>query len=160
KDGDTLLAELDNPASAQPRRPLVLLIHGLTGSAESLYIASQARLLLDRGHRVLRLNLRGAGPSRAVCPGQSYAGRSQDFRELLSLLPAELTEDGMAAVGYSLGGAMLLKYLGEEGAAAPLVAAASISAPIDLSATCRNMMRRRNWLYHRYILGEMKHEAT
>ena len=160
KDGDTLLAELDHPASAQPARPLVLLIHGLTGSAESLYIVSQARLLLGRGHCVLRLNLRGAGPSRAVCGGQYYAGRSQDFRELLSLLPAELTENGMAAVGYSLGGAMLLKYLGEEGAAAPLVAAASVSAPIDLSATCRNMMRPRNWLYHRYILGEMKREAT
>ena len=160
KDGDTLLAELDHPALVQPGRPLVLLIHGLTGSAESLYIMSQARVLLDRGHRVLRLNLRGAGPSRAVCRGQYYAGRSQDFRELLSLLPAELTQDGVAAVGYSLGGAMLLKYLGEEGVAAPLVAAASVSAPIDLSATCRNMMRPRNWLYHRYILGEMKREAT
>ena len=49
-----------------------------------------------------------------------YAGRSQDFRALLALLPDDLTQDGVVAVGYSLGGAMLLKYLGEEGAASPL----------------------------------------
>jgi predicted alpha/beta-fold hydrolase len=159
-DGDTLLATIDRPARPQPGRPLVILIHGLTGSQDSLYVLSQAGVLAECGHRVLRLNLRGAGPSRAVCAGHYYAGRSQDFRELLSLLPAELSRDGVAAVGYSLGGAMLLKYLGEEGATAPLLAAASICAPIDLSATCRNMMRLRNRIYHRHILGEMKREAT
>jgi uncharacterized protein len=108
----------------------------------------------------LRLNLRGAGPSRSLCGQHYYAGRSQDFRSLLSVLPAELMGEGMVAVGYSLGGAMLLKYLGEEGAAAPLAAAATVSAPIDLAATCRYMMRRRNEIYHRYILGLMKVEAT
>ncbi len=119
-----------------------------------------ARTMLERGQRVLRVNLRGAGPSRPSCKGQYYAGRSQDFRALLAGLPDELTREGMVAVGYSLGAAMLLKYLGEEGSACPLAAAASISAPIDLSLTCRNMMRPRNTLYHRHILGQMKIEAT
>lgn len=140
-------------------RPLAILIHGLTGSADSLYMRSQAKLLVGLGYTVVRLNLRGAGPSRPLCADQYYAGRSQDFREFLSLLPPELTADGVVAVGYSLGGAMLLKYLGEEGEATPLLAAASVSAPIDLAATCGQMMRRRNWLYHRYILAEMKREA-
>jgi len=67
---------------------------------------------------------------------------------------------GLVAVGYSLGGAMLLKYLGEEGAASPLAAAATVSAPIDLAVTCRYMMRPRNRFYHRYILDLMKAEAT
>ena len=116
--------------------------------------------MLERGHRVLRLNLRGAGPSRRLCTGHYYAGRSQDFRALLSLLPDDLTRDGLVAVGYSLGGAMLLKYLGEEGASSPLKAAASVCAPIDLAVTCRNMMRPRNRIYHRYILSQMKIEAT
>ena len=158
--GDTLLACFDRPAKARSGAPLVILVHGLTGSADSLYIYSMARLLLERGHRVLRLNLRGAGPSRAVCGQHYYAGRSQDFRLLLSLLPDELTRDGMVAVGYSLGGAMLLKYLGEEGQSSPLRAAATVSAPIDLAVTCRHMMRLRNRLYHRYILDLMKVEAT
>ncbi len=158
--GDTLLASLDRPATPRPASPLAILIHGLTGSEESRYIVSMARLLLDRGCRVLRLNLRGAGPSRALCGQHYYAGRSQDFRALLAALPQELTADGVVAAGYSLGGAMLLKYLGEEGRAAPLLAAASVSAPIDLAVTCRYMMRPRNRLYHRYILDQMKIEAT
>ena len=158
--GDRLLAMLDRPREAQPGRPLAILIHGLTGAEGSSYILSAARALLEHGYRVLRLNLRGAGPSRATCGGQYYAGRSQDFRLLLSLLPRELTADGMVAVGYSLGGAMLLKYLGEEGEATPLKAAASVCAPIDLSSTCMHMMRPRNRLYHAFILSQMKSEAT
>lgn len=158
--GDTLLATLDTPSVAKAGRPLVILIHGLTGSEQSAYILSQARTLLDAGLRVLRLNLRGAGPSRAVCGGHYYAGRSQDLRTLLGLLPSGLTGEGIAVVGYSLGGAMLLKYLGEEGSAAPLVAAATVSAPIDLAVTCQSMLRPRNLLYHRYLLGQMKREAT
>ena len=159
-DGDTLLASLDLPEKPVPRRPLVVLVHGLTGSEDSHYMLSQARLLLDQGFHVVRLNLRGAGPSRATCGGQYYAGRSQDFRAALRLIPAELKKSGVAAVGYSLGGAMLLKYLGEEGTAAPLVAAVSISAPIDLSAVCSNMLRPRNSVYHFYLLRQMKREAT
>src|SRR5262245_65385472 len=151
---------LDRPVQPRAGRPLAILIHGLTGWEGSIYVLSMARGLLGSGYRVLRLNLRGAGPSRATCGGHYYAGRSQDFRALLSVLPAELTRYGIVAVGYSLGGAMLLKYLGEEGAAAPLAAAATVCAPIDLSATCRQMMRPRNGFYHRYILGEMKREAT
>lgn len=158
--GDVLQASLDRSTTPRPGRPLVILIHGLTGAEDSLYLLSQARLLLERGSNVLRLNLRGAGRSRTTCAGQYYAGRSQDFRALLTCLPLDLTAPGVAAVGYSLGGAMLLKYLGEEGAAAPLVAAASVSAPIDLSATCRSMLRRRNAAYHRHLLGQMKAEAT
>ncbi len=158
--GDTLLAALDRPETPRAGAPLAILIHGLTGSQDSRYMFSMARLLLDRGRRVLRLNLRGAGPSRAICGQHYFAGRSQDFRCLLSILPKELTADGIVAVGYSLGGAMLLKYLGEEGMRAPLVAAATVSAPIDLAVTCRYMMRPRNRFYHRYILDQMKLEAT
>jgi len=158
--GDTLLAMLDRPAAPKARWPLAIVIHGLTGAEDSAYVLSMARHLLDRGHPVLRLNLRGAGPSRPVCGGHYYAGRSQDLRALLELLPSDLTRDGIVAVGYSLGAAMLLKYLGEEGSRTPLAAAASVSAPIDLAATCQCMMRSRNWLYHGYLLGQMKREAT
>ena len=158
--GDTLLAMFDRPAEPRSGTPLVLLIHGLTGAEDSHYMRSMSWLMLGRGHRVLRLNLRGAGPSRALCREHYYAGRSQDFRMLLALLPEDLTRDGLVAVGYSLGGAMLLKYLGEEGGASPLKAAASVCAPIDLAITCRNMMRTRNGLYHHHILRQMKIEAT
>jgi predicted alpha/beta-fold hydrolase len=166
--GDRLACTLHRPSRRRPHapsgageaKPLTILVHGLTGSQESSYIISMARCLLDAGQRILRLNLRGAGPSRATCRGQYYAGRSEDLRSLLANLPAEMKAEGVRIVGYSLGAATLLKYLGEEGEAAPLLAAAAICAPIDLSATCRRMLERRNALYHRHLLGMMKIEAT
>jgi len=157
--GDTLLAMLDRPPEDNGG-PVLILIHGLTGCESSAYMLNTARHFLALGHPVLRLNLRAAGPSRPLCGDIYYAGRSQDFRAVLRLLPADLMARGLVAVGYSLGGNMLLKYLGEEGDAAPVQAAAAVSAPIDLSATCQHMMRPRNWLYHRYIIAAMKHEAT
>ena len=72
--GDTMLAMLHGPATPRAGAPLVLLIHGLTGSESSRYMLTMTHLLLERGHRVLRLNLRGAGPSRPLCSGHYYAG--------------------------------------------------------------------------------------
>ncbi|HKU98727.1 MAG TPA: alpha/beta fold hydrolase [Vineibacter sp.] len=157
--GDTLLAMLDRP-SDDNGGPALILIHGLTGCESSAYMLNTARHFLALGHPVLRLNLRAAGPSRPLCGDIYYAGRTQDLRAVLRLLPADLMARGLVAVGFSLGGNMLLKYLGEEGSAAPLRAAVSVSAPVDLSATCQHMMRPRNWLYHRYIIAAMKDEAT
>jgi len=157
--GDTLLGMIDRPTEPVASKPLAILIHGLTGSEDSAYLLNTARHLLDRGHAILRLNLRGAGPSRPFCREHYFVGRSADFRRVLALLPSELTANGIVAVGYSLGGAMLLKYLGEEGSFSPLRAAASVCAPIDLSRTCKHMLRPRNRLYHAYILDGMKREA-
>jgi predicted alpha/beta-fold hydrolase len=158
-DLDTMLATFDCPEKPQAGRPLVLLIHGVPGSENSPYMRRMSGYLLGLGYRVLRLNMRGAGPSRATCRGQYSAGSSGDLAELIGLLPGELTGAGVAAVGYSVGGAILLKYLGEEGSRTPLCAAASISAPIDLVGTCRSLMRFRNLPYHWHVLSRIKREA-
>ena len=159
RTGDILLGMLDRPAEPMAGRPLVVLIHGLTGGEDSPYMLNGARHLLDRGYCVLRLNLRGSGPSRPYCHEHYHLGRTADFRRVLWQIPEELTDNGIVAVGYSMGGAMLLKYLGEEGAFSPLRGAATICAPIDLARNTRHMMRPRNWLYHAYLLHGMKAEA-
>jgi predicted alpha/beta-fold hydrolase len=158
--GDTLLGMLDTPREPVPGRPLVVLVHGLTGSETSFYMLNAARHLLDQGYHVVRLNLRGAGPSRAFCHEQYFIGRTSDFRRVLQLLPDRLRQDGVVAVGYSLGGAMLLKFLGEDGPFSPLRAAATVCAPLDLLRNCKHMMTKRNALYHRYLLAHLKSEAT
>jgi predicted alpha/beta-fold hydrolase len=156
--GDRTTATL-NWAQGPHRRPLALLVHGLTGCEDSAYMRATAAALLRAGYPVLRLNQRGAGTSRSLCRHRYHAGRSEDLARAIAGLPARATAQGVVAVGYSLGGNVLLKYLGEYGRGAPLSAAVAVSAPLDLAATCRSMMAPRNALYHRYFLGELRAET-
>jgi predicted alpha/beta-fold hydrolase len=156
--GDVLVASLSRPTAAAAR-PLIVLIHGLAGSEDSVYMRASARFWLRRGHAVLRLNLRGAGASRPTCRDQYHAGRTEDLRRALAVLDPALTANGAILVGFSLGANMLLKYLGEEGGQAPCLAAIAVSAPIDLAATSTAFHRPRNRLYLHYLLSRMKAES-
>jgi predicted alpha/beta-fold hydrolase len=161
--GDVLLAMLNRPAAIATdgaRRPLAILIHGLTGDEDSSYMLATAGHLLKLGHPVMRLNLRGAGPSRPRCRFQYHAGRSEDLRNVLMQFDGRLASQGILLVAYSLGANMLLKYLGEQGRRAPVLGAVSVSAPIDLKATQVRFMQRRNRRYHDFILGRMKDEIA
>ena len=155
--GDRLAALLQRPHEAQ--RPLVVLIHGLSGSEDSAYMMSSAAALLDAGHPVLRLNLRGAGASRPLCRLQYHAGRSADLRDALAGLDGPLLETGIVLVGYSLGGNMLLKFLAEFGERFPILAAATVSAPLDLAAASQRILAPRNRIYHRRLLRYMQAES-
>lgn len=156
--GDRLAAMLHRPA--ERRAPLAVLIHGLSGGEASAYMLVSAAALLERGHPVLRLNLRGAGASRPLCRLQYHAGRTADLRDALAGLDPALTADGLLLVGYSLGGNMLLKFLAEHAADLPVRAAAAVSAPIDLAAAAHRILMRRNRLYHWNLLRAMKIEAV
>lgn len=115
--------------------------------------------LLALGYPVLRLNLRGAGPSRPMCRLQYHAGRTEDLAGAIAALPPEITAHGVAAIGYSLGGNLLLKHLGKTGAASGVRVAVSVSAPLDLVAASRRMLRPRNLVYQHYLLRSMKRES-
>jgi predicted alpha/beta-fold hydrolase len=160
QSGDRASAVLHQPrTTSEGHRPAVILIHGLTGCEDSVYIRASAAHLLRAGFPVLRLNLRGAGPTRPHCGLHYHAGRSDDFRLMLEGLPPALTQRGMVAVGFSLGGNLLLKYLGELGSSVPILAAATVSAPLDLTATAHRIAAPRNALYHWYFLRECQREV-
>jgi len=172
RSGDRLSACLHRPLADRDHRgpgaaASVILIHGLTGCEDSSYVRASARALLAAGHAVLRLNLRGAGPSRATCRLGYHAGRSEDLADVLDAL-AELEPGfcapGVVPVGFSLGANVLIKLLGEQGGEAPgppglLRGAVSVSSPLDLEAAQHRLMAPRNALYQRYLLARMKAEA-
>ena len=87
--GDRLVAALHLPGETRDP-PLVLLIHGISGSETSCYIVLAAAFFLARGYPVLRINQRGAGPSRRLCRQQYHAGRTDDLAALIDRLdPAD-----------------------------------------------------------------------
>ncbi|HSK42234.1 MAG TPA: alpha/beta fold hydrolase [Arenibaculum sp.] len=153
--GDILSGILGLPDQRRADAPLAILVHGLTGCADSYYMHASSLMLLRRGLPVLRLNLRGAGPSRSACREFYHAGRSADLRTVLRQLPDRLTAGGVVLVGYSLGANLVLKLAGED-LGDPVRAVAGISAPIDLRAASLCMMRRRNWFYHRHLVRAMR----
>jgi uncharacterized protein len=157
-DGDRLAARLDRLAGPIAR-PLVVLVHGLAGSEASGNVVASMRHLVGQGWPVSRLNLRGSLPSLPTAAGHYHAGRTEDLAEALRGLPADLARYGIVLLGHSLGGNLVLKFMGEGGHGLPVLAAVTVSAPIDLAATCARMMSRRNFVYHRYMLDAMKREA-
>ncbi|HYC05482.1 MAG TPA: alpha/beta fold hydrolase [Azospirillaceae bacterium] len=153
--GDVLLGALHRPERASGR-PLAVLLHGLTGCEDAPYVRSTAAALLAEGHPVLRLNLRGAGPSAPLCAEHYHAGRTGDIRRVLSLLGDADTRDGVVLGGYSLGGNAALKFLGENDFPVPVLAGFSVSAPIDLSGCAQRFLRPANRVYHDRMLRQMK----
>lgn len=158
--GDVLLGALDHPKNPAEDRPLVVILHGLTGSEDSRYVRRTAARMVGDGYPVLRLNLRGAGPSMGQCREQYHSGRTGDLRAVLEQLLAQESYRDFVLVGYSLGANILLKGLAEFGDALSVVAGCSISAPIDLAAAARRFMAPRNALYQHWLLKRMKYEFS
>jgi predicted alpha/beta-fold hydrolase len=157
-DGDRLAARLDRPFDGAVN-PLVALSHGLAGSEARGYAVATARHLVGQGWPVLRLNLRGAGPSPATAAGHYHAGRTEDLAEALRGLPADLVRHGIIVMGFSLGGNLVLKFMGEGCHGLPVLAGIAVSAPIDLAAASARIRARRNFIYQHYMLKAMKREA-
>jgi len=156
--GERLAARLDDPYGPTTR-PLVVIVHGCAGCEESGSVVACTRYLVGQGWRVLRLNLRGTLPSLPTAPGHYHAGRTGDLADALRGLPSHLVRNGIILVGQSLGGNLVLKFMGEGGHGLPVLAAVTVSAPIDLSGTCAKMLTRRNFFYQRFMLVSMKREA-
>lgn len=153
--GDQLSGTLEQPEDPA-KSPLILLIHGLTGCKDSTVVRESARFHLSRSRPVLRLNLRGAGSSGQLARGYYHAGCASDLEDVLEGLPPEQTEHGVFAVGFSLGGNILLNLLSRPNLNPALIGAATVSAPIEPLEACRRIMAPRNMLYQRFLLRRMK----
>ncbi|MFQ5691145.1 MAG: YheT family hydrolase [Gemmatimonadota bacterium] len=137
---------------------LVLLLHGLEGCSRSGYMLQAARALARCGARVASLNFRSRSgePNRKA---RSYhAGQTGDVAFVIETLCRRFPGVPKAAIGFSLGGNVLLKFLGERGSEIPadLRAAATISSPLNLAATARRMETGLGRLYGKYFLRSLR----
>jgi uncharacterized protein len=143
-DGDELLLDHVDGAAGAPR---LLVLHGLEGSSFSAYVQGFLALARDRGWRGVALNFRSCArrlddpsvwiPNRR--PRLYHSGETEDLGFVLRHLAAADPGSALSAVGVSLGGNVLLKWLGENPAQTALAAAAAVSVPYDLGAGARYM---------------------
>ncbi len=135
---------------------LVVLLHGLEGSTSSGYMLEIARRLAEIGLASVGLNFRSC--SGEINRGRRlyHSGETSDLRFVIERLREQDPARRLAAAGVSLGGNVLLKYLGEDGSSAPLVAAAAWSVPFDLAAGARFMEHGFSRRYVGRLLRSLK----
>jgi predicted alpha/beta-fold hydrolase len=147
---------------AEGNRTAAILVHGVGGSSESRYMVRAAVALYRAGFHVVRLNLRGAGDSIPDAPLLYHAGLVDDPRLAALAVGAMPRVDGVALVGFSLGGNVVLRLAGEWKARFPSVvrAVAAVSAPMDLVQVSRAIERKRSLPYRAYILRALVRQGT
>lgn len=136
------------------RRRVVVLSHGLEGSFDAGYIRGMAAALVASGWDALAWTFRGCGPEPNRLLRFYHSGETGDLGAVIR--HAASRYDQVALVGFSLGGNLTLKYLGERPPHPAVIAAAAVSAPVDLAASAAALDRRwDNRLYLRRFLDTL-----
>lgn len=153
-DGDELILDTFEGASGVSA-PHVLLLHGLEGSSDSVYIQALAERFLGIGWSVCALNFRSCArlpenfrrwiPNRR--PRLYHSGETTDTNFVIGVLASRYPGRPLCAIGVSLGGNVLLKWLGENPGQTAVCAAVTISVPYDLEAGARHLETRVGKLY-------------
>lgn len=153
-DGDFLdLAWLQEK---DPSKPLVVLLHGLCGSVNSPYAMGTLRAVELAGWRGVLMHFRGCGSLHNRLHRGYHAGDTADLNEVIDFLLEKSPHAPIAAIGYSLGGNVLLKWLGETREKNPLTAAIAISVPFDLPKVVNRINRGFSRLYSHYLLQQLR----
>lgn len=156
-DGDFL--DLDWLAGRERGVPLVVILHGLEGSARSHYSVGLLRDIEKLGWRGLVLHFRSCSGEVNRAARMYHSGDTGDLDLVISRLTSREPQVRVGMVGVSLGGNVMLKWLGERGEEAPpqVAAAAAISTPFNLGA-CASVLDRglNRRLYTATFLSTMK----
>ncbi|MBS0654201.1 MAG: alpha/beta fold hydrolase [Verrucomicrobia bacterium] len=159
--GDCLCCEVSTPKSWQENGKCIVLVHGLGGSHNSPYMVRMARKLYAKGHKVVRVNLRGCGSGRLLSKLPYHAGTSFDIEYVLKGLRELHPTCEITLIGFSLGANIALKLAGElESSASELFQSCiAVTPPVDLVETVRLLATSENRLYHNYFLKRLREQA-
>jgi len=158
--GSRILAKCHWQAEPQ-RHPTIVLVHGLEGSSESLYMLGIAEKAFAAGFNALRLNQRNCGGTERLTPTLYNSGLSGDPRAVLAELTDPSGRDALPEVffvGYSMGGNLVLKMAGELADQAPgqLRGVCAVNPGIDLAACADAIALPQNFLYEWNFLHGLK----
>jgi uncharacterized protein len=164
-DGDFLDVELLHAPT--PESPVVVVCHGLEGSSRAGYVRGLLRELRDSGLGAVAINFRGCSDEINRLPRFYHSGDTADLGFVVERLRADRPGRAIGVCGFSLGGNVVAKYLGERGDAVPaeVRAGAVISVPFDLAASARTldgpglMARLYRDRFLRRLRGKVKQKA-
>jgi uncharacterized protein len=138
--------------------PHLLLFHGLEGSLQSHYANGILSAAADAGWSAHLLLFRSCGEKANLTRRFYHSGDTGDVRFVIRRVLVEFPDAQLFLAGVSLGGNVLLKYLGEDTESVPqnVLAAAAISVPFDLGLSAARINRGFSRIYQRFFLGTLK----
>lgn len=136
--------------------PLIILLHGLGGSMDSSYAAGLMQEFNRRGWRAVLMHFRGASKEPNRLARAYHSGDTGDVNYLLHLLAEREPETKKAIVGFSLGGNVLLKWLGEMGSQTLIQAAVAVSVPFQLRLVADRIGTGFSRIYQGYLLKRLR----
>jgi predicted alpha/beta-fold hydrolase len=158
-DGDFLDLDwprLTGPAVAPASAPLVIVLHGLEGSARSGYARQAYLTLAAAGIDAVGVNFRSCSGEPNRLPRLYHSGETGDLHHVVTVIQDRAARRWIGAIGFSLGGNVLLKYLGERGERVGIRAAVAISVPYDLAAGADVMEHGFARFYSWYLLRKLR----
>jgi predicted alpha/beta-fold hydrolase len=147
------------PLPERATRPTVILLHGLEGSSHSQYVIGNANKLWKMGCNVVRMNMRNCGGTERLTPTLYHSGLSNDVDTVMRYFIETHSLTSVALIGYSMGGNLVLKLVGELGAKAPtqLHSVVGVSPAIDLAASADALHQPANRIYeHKFLRALLK----
>jgi predicted alpha/beta-fold hydrolase len=149
-----LLGQCHWQAGKSRDTPVIAIVHGLEGSADSYYVKGIAEKAFHRGFHVVRLNQRNCGGTEKLTPTLYNSAMSGDYRAVLEELANVDGFERIFFAGYSMGGNLVTKMAGEYGDDVPpaLQGVCSVCPAIDLSACADALERQDNYFYQRHFV--------
>jgi len=154
-DGDFLEAYWHYTKYIQTTAPIVIIFHGLTGSYKSPYINGIMNALAKAGYNSVLMHFRGCATNINLLPRSYHSGETTDALEFINALKQRFYNTKLFAVGFSLGGNMLLKLLGELQKNSPLSAAVCISPPMQLDICANAINQGISKVYQRRLVNDL-----
>jgi predicted alpha/beta-fold hydrolase len=139
---------------------LVVLIHGLEGSSESKYIVSTSNFLNSKNLDTVCFNLRSCSGEDNLLLSTYHSGKTEDVDFVINYLLENYNYNNIVVVGFSLGGNLTLKYLGEKSSqiSSIIKGGIAISVPIDIASAEKEMDKLKNKLYMEMFFKTMKNK--
>ncbi len=138
-------------------KSLVLLIHGLEGSSQSNYMITTSNYLNKKGFDTVCMNLRGCSGEDNLLLGTYHSGKTDDVDFIIKYLNKNYSYDEIILVGFSLGGNLTLKYLGEfSDIPSQVKGGVAVSVPVDLTSSQAELNKLKNKIYLNEFLKTMK----
>ncbi len=139
----------------QSSKKVVIISHGLEGNAQRQYVTGMARALFINGFDTLTWNYRGCGTEMNRCLRFYHSGATDDLDVVVQHAKSKGYEE-IYLVGFSLGGNIILKYLGEQREKSQIKRAVAFSVPMDLKNSCEKISEPSNFIYSRRFLKSLK----